>query len=148
MLLCALVSSVLLGFMPSVQPVLRLAGAAYILWLAWCTARASYGFTDTGQARLGFDKGFLLQLLNPKVIVYGLALYSSFLSPLAGRPLALVLFALPLTVVCFCAVSTWALCGAAIRRALVRPRVRILVNTVLVLLLAWCAVDLSGLAGI
>ena len=78
MLLCAYVSSTLLRLTPSVEPMLRIIGAAYILWLALSTARASYGFNSMDQPPMGFKKGFLLQTLNPKVAIYGLTLYSTF----------------------------------------------------------------------
>ena len=145
MLMCAYVSSTLLKLMPSAEPVLRLVGAAYILWLAIGTARASYTFSSTGQAPMGFKKGFFLQALNPKVAIYGLTLYSTFLSSITGNPIALTVFAGLFALTAFCSTSTWALAGAAIKKHLHQPRVRILVNTILVLLLVYCALDLSGI---
>jgi cysteine/O-acetylserine efflux protein len=62
MLLCAYVSSVLLNTIPSVEPILRVIGAAYILWLAIGTARASYAFDHTDAAPMGFKKSFFLLL--------------------------------------------------------------------------------------
>ena len=35
MLLCAYVSSTMLKFMPSIEPVLRITGSLYILWLSF-----------------------------------------------------------------------------------------------------------------
>ena len=146
MLLCGLVSTALLGILPSFETVLRIIGAGYILWLAYHTLRASYTFqTDDDQARMGYGNGFLLQLLNPKVIVYGLTLYSTFLAPISGRPLLLGLSALFLAAVAFCATSTWALFGSAIKTYLRRPGIRQAVNTLLSLLLVWTAVELSGI---
>lgn len=143
MLLCAFVSSSLLKFLPSAEPVLRIVGAVYILWLAFGTARATYAFGSTGQSPMGFKKGFFLQTLNPKVVIYGLTLYSTFLSNVSGNHLALVAFALLFALTAFCAVSTWTLCGAAIRTHLHQPGIRKLINTVLVLLLVYTAFDIS-----
>ena len=42
MLLCAYVSSTLLRLIPSVEPMLRIIGAAYILWLARAVLRANH----------------------------------------------------------------------------------------------------------
>ena len=148
MLLCAYVSSTLLKFIPSAEPVLRIIGAAYILWLAIGTARASYAFNHTGQPPMGFKKGFFLQTLNPKVAVYGLTLYSTFLSSAADNLFILTLFALLFALTAFCATSTWTLCGAAIRAHLHQPRVRVFVNAVLVLLLIYTAFDLSGVVSL
>ena len=145
MLLCAYVSSTLLNLIPSVEPVLRIIGAAYILWLAIGTARASYAFKDAGQPPMGFKKGFFLQTFNPKVAVYGLTLYSTFLSPAADNLIVLTVFAMLFALTAFCSTSTWALCGAAIRTHLHQPKVRLLVNAVLILLLIYTAIDLSGI---
>jgi cysteine/O-acetylserine efflux protein len=145
MLLCGWISNALLRVLPAFEVALRVVGACYILWLAYETLRASYNFGNGNQALLGFTKGLLLQVLNPKVIVYGLTLYSSFLASLAERPLGLILSALLLAGVAFCATSTWALFGTAIRAFLHQPKIQRAVNLVLALLLVYTAVELSGL---
>lgn len=144
MLLCGLISSALLRALPSFEVVLRVVGACYILWLAYETLRASYSFGNGNQMLLGFTKGLLLQVLNPKVIVYGLTLYSSFLDSIAKRPLGLVVSALLLAGMAFCSTSTWALFGSTIRAFLHRPKVQRAVNLILALLLVYTAVELSG----
>jgi cysteine/O-acetylserine efflux protein len=146
LLLCAYMSNMLLKFIPSAEPVLRIIGAAYILWLAIGIARASYAFNDTNQSPMGFKKGFFLQPLNPKLAVCGLTIYSTFLSSATDNIFVLTMFALLLALTTFCATSTWTIGGAAIRKHLHLPRVRVLVNAVLVLLLIYTAIDLSGIA--
>ena len=79
MLLCGWISTALLRVFPPIENVLRFVGAAYILWLAYETLRASYTFEEGAQPLLGFNRGLWLQILNPKVIVYGLTLYTTFL---------------------------------------------------------------------
>ncbi len=148
MLLCAYVSSALLNFIPSVEPALRIIGAAYILWIAIGTARANYAFSSTDQLPLGFKKGFFLQILNPKVVIYGLTLYSAFLSSAADSGFPQTISALLSAITAYCATTTWALAGAAIKKHLHQPGVRVLVNAVLVLLLVYTAIDLSGIASL
>jgi cysteine/O-acetylserine efflux protein len=145
MLLCAWVSSMLLKFIPTIEPTLRIVGAVYILWLAAGTARASYDFKETGQPPMAFKMGFLLQALNPKVIIYGLTLYSTFLAAVANNPFILVVSAIFFAFTAFCATSTWALGGALIRKHLHQPKVRASVNFGLVLLLIYTAAELSGI---
>ncbi len=144
MLVCGWVSSTLLQIFPAFENVLRLIGALYILWLAFHTLKASYAFKEEEQTQLGFPNGLLLQLLNPKVIVYGLTLYSTFLGEVAINPFYLIASALALTGVAFCAISVWALFGAAIRTYLDRPQVTQGLNLALSLLLVYTAVELSG----
>jgi cysteine/O-acetylserine efflux protein len=145
MLLCAFVSSTMLNLLPSAEPILRIVGALYILWLAIGTARASYAFNSANQTPMGFKKGFLLQAVNPKVAVYGLTIFSTFLSSAANNLLLLALLAPLFASIAFIATSTWAIAGAVIRNWLHQPKVRLLVNSILVALLIYCAIDLSGI---
>ena len=148
MLLCGLISTTLLRILPGVETPLRIAGAGYILWLAFETLHTSYTFEDTDQRPLGFGRGVLLQVLNLKAIVYGLTLYSTFLSPITDNPAYLTLSTLFLTSMAFCSTSTWALFGASIRTCLHQPRIRQGVNLILALLLAYTAIELSGLLSV
>jgi len=146
---CAWVSSALLAFVPAAEPALRILGALYILWLAYGTARASYDFDASGhQPSMAFRMGFLLQALNPKVIIYGLTLYSTFLAGVARDAWALTLSAALFALTAFSATSSWALGGALIRRYLRHPKIRAAVNFGLVLLLVYTAAELSGLMGL
>ncbi|TFG72178.1 MAG: lysine transporter LysE [Anaerolineales bacterium] len=145
MLLCGLVSTTLLRIFPAFERVLRLIGAAYIIWLAIGTLRESYTITKDDQPLLGFMGGMLLQLLNAKMIVYGMTLYSTYLAPLVNQPLYLLASAIGLASLAFISTSTWALFGSAIRRYLRLPKVKLAVNISLTVLLIYAAVELSGL---
>jgi cysteine/O-acetylserine efflux protein len=144
MLLCGWISTTLLQFLPSFENILRVVGATYILWLAYHTFKASYAFDEDQQIQLGFSKGFFLQLLNPKAIVYGLTVYSTLLGDRVAGLLPLLLSAIALAGVGFCAISTWTLFGASIRAYLNNPRAKQILNIVLSLLLIYTAVELSG----
>jgi len=109
------ISTALLQLLPAFENILRIVGPIYILWLAYHTFKASYTFEEDHQVLLGFSNGIFLQLLNPKVIVYGLTVYSTLLGERVSSPLLLLLSAIALAGVGFCAVSTWTLFGASIR---------------------------------
>ena len=145
MLICAFLSNQLLGALPSVEKYLRYMGGGYILWLAVGTLRTSYRFEVSDQPPKAFKKGFLLQLLNPKVAVYGLTLYSTLLAPISGQPGSLAASALLLAGTAFCATSTWALFGAAIRNSFHNEKVRKMINLALASLLLYTALELSGI---
>ena len=98
-----------------------------------------------GRPVLGFANGLLLQLLNAKVIVYGLTLYSTFLAPLSGQAAVLAVSAAVFAVVGFSAVSTWALAGSELTRMLSRPLVRRVTFSLLALVLLFTAVESSGI---
>ena len=145
MLLSALVSASLLNTIPALETILRYAGAAYILYLAYATLKTSYTFDSQEIKPLGFTNGLLLQILNPKLIVYGLTLFSTFLAPITDQPGLLAIAAVLLTLISFCSISVWTLFGAAIKRYLHQPRVRFYVNVVLSLLLVYTAIELAGI---
>ncbi len=147
---CAWASTTVLRVFPVLQPILKYAGAAYIVYLAYGMVKASYTFiTDeqgdaTGEP-LGFVKGFALQALNPKLVVYGLALFSTFFAPLAARPLQITLIVPLLACVAFCATSTWTLGGTLIKTQLRHPKVQLAVNLAFSLLLLYTAFTLADL---
>jgi cysteine/O-acetylserine efflux protein len=143
--LSGLISGFLLEQIPAFEIVLRIVGALYILWLAWHTLKASYTFDEENQKPLGYLQGFLLQVLNVKVIVYGLTLYGTFLADKIPSFFYLVLSAALFASVGFTSVSLWTLFGAGIRKYLNRPKLRLIANIILALLMVYAAVDISGL---
>lgn len=145
LMLSGWVSSFLLSKFPSFEGVLRILGALYILWLAWHTLRASYTFEEEDQKPMGFLRGFVLQVLNPKGIIYGLTIYSTFLVDKVDSAFYLILSAVILAVVAFTSVSLWTVFGAGIRKYLGKPGVKRVINIVLALLLVWTAIDLSDI---
>jgi cysteine/O-acetylserine efflux protein len=145
MLLCGWVSTALLRAFPSFETGLRFLGAGYILWLAYDTLRTSYTFSEGDRPPMGFANGFILQALSPNAIIFGLTVYTTFLSTIAGDPVYLFVSALFLAGMAFCSTSAWALFGSAIRTRLHRPRVRQSVNLAMSLLLVYTALELTGL---
>lgn len=145
MICCAYLSSMMLSVMPASEKYLRWIGALYILWLAAGILRSTTAVQDTGEPPKAFSKGFVLQLFNPKVAVYGLTLFSTFLASLSQQAGLLALFALAFACTAFMATSTWTLCGAVIKNRLGNELFRRRVNLVLALMLIYTAVDLSGL---
>lgn len=146
LLLCGLFSNLLFAAIPSIEPIMRWIGAFYILYLAYGTFKASFSYKEKSNQYLwGFYKGLLLQFINPKGIIYGLTLYSVFLNPLIGNPLYIVLFSLGFALIGLCAVLTWALFGAIINQYLHHIKLRIIINSILSLLLAYTAIKISGI---
>lgn len=90
-LLSALGVSAILAHSASAFLALKVAGAAYLAWLGIQSLRtAAHGSGKTAPAAIApsrvaatrsFREGFLTNLLNPKVIVFYLALLPQFISP-------------------------------------------------------------------
>ena len=71
---------------PGLYRLLAVAGALYLAWLAWGILRQPGAHTPSagpGGAGIGaaMRDGFLMALLNPKIAVFFLALFSQFVSP-------------------------------------------------------------------
>ena len=147
---CAWAATTVMRVFPALQPILQYLGAAYIIYLAYGMLKASYTFattehTDRIEDPLGFVQGFVLQALNPKLVVYGLALFSTFFAPLAEDPRQIALVVPLLATVAFCATSTWTLGGTLIKHQLRHPKIQLGVNIVLSLLLVYTALKVADL---
>lgn len=141
--LCAVVSAAVLSAFPSLEMILRWVGAAYLLYLAYGILKASYAFESETAKPLTFINGFMLQLLNPKLIVYGLTLFSTFLAGIAVHPPQLLIAAVLLTLLSFVSISVWAAFGTFIKRYLRDERARRAINIVMALFLVYTALELA-----
>jgi cysteine/O-acetylserine efflux protein len=144
MLLSGWISTTLLNLFPALEPTLRYAGAGYILYLAFGILKASYIFSEQTEHPLRFVHGFMLQILNPKLVVYAFTLFSAFLAPITHSAALLVLTAVLLAATAFSATSAWALFGTAIKSYLNHPRLTAAVNFILALFLVYTAFALAG----
>jgi homoserine/homoserine lactone efflux protein len=109
---------------------LRLAGAAYLIWLGWKMIRSAGIASATAPSRAP-RSGFLLQgalvaLSNPKTLVFFGAFFPQFIDP--ARDHGLQILIMGLTAMLFAAVSdsAYALAAGRARRALSAQRVRLM----------------------
>ncbi|MGY6708952.1 MAG: LysE family translocator [Rhizobiaceae bacterium] len=112
----------LLAAFPALHLVLKVAGGAYLLYLAWRIAMSRS--LDTKEGRDGRPMTFLeaaaFQWVNPKawmMAVTAMAIYTSPQAPV----LSVLLVALAFTLVNFPSVSIWAGFGTAMRGFLADP---------------------------
>jgi homoserine/homoserine lactone efflux protein len=109
---------------------LRLAGAAYLVWLGWRMIRASGEGTDGAAPRTprgGFVmQGAIVALSNPKTLLFFGAFFPQFIDPARDHGLQIAIMGL--TAMLFAAISDSAYAIAASRagRALSARRVRLL----------------------
>jgi threonine/homoserine/homoserine lactone efflux protein len=93
MLAAAFGLTALLFAVPYAYDALRIAGAAYLLWLAWQTlkpgGRSPFQVRKLAvdSARKLFTMGLLTSLLNPKIALLYLALLPQFIDPMQGSVL-------------------------------------------------------------
>jgi threonine/homoserine/homoserine lactone efflux protein len=85
----ALGLTIVLLAVPYAFDAIKLAGAAYLLWLAYTTVRGA-GFTFTPQPldpvrdRVLLRQAFIAAVVNPKVAVFYLSLFPQFVDPTSG----------------------------------------------------------------
>ena len=124
---------------PTIKPVMAVIGAGYILWLAWMTATSSpHDARSATQSSL--LAGMLLQFLNPKAILYGLTVASTFIVPYYHSPTVFVGFSAALALVAVASTGCWALFGSVFQRFMAENHR--LVGYVMAALLVYCAVSL------
>jgi cysteine/O-acetylserine efflux protein len=124
---------------PAIKPVMTVLGAAYILWLAWTTVTSS-PHDDRPAAGNTFVSGMLLQFLNPKAILFGLTVASTFIVPYYRAWWILAAFSAALAVVALVSTNCWALFGSVFQRFTTRHHRA--VGLVMGALLVYCAVSL------
>ena len=115
---------------PAVFRVIAVLGALYVAWLGIGAVRGAFATPadpEAARPRLGrsaFLDGFLVQIANPKAILFFTAVLPPFLDPV--RPIAaqLALFALATIGLDVIAMSAYGLGGATLQRAMTRPGFR------------------------
>ena len=70
---------------PGIQPVMKYLGAAYILYLAWQTLKRRPPSDQVQEKKPTWLMGFILQLVNVKIIIYGLTMFSAYILPYESR---------------------------------------------------------------
>lgn len=140
MILCTLFCSLLASLIPKIKTPMLILGAAYMLYLAWEIFRSS-GLIEEDHSKSGFLSGLLLQFINPKIYIYCIMSMEAYILPLySGQPLTLLFFDLLLSLIGFVFTIAWTVFGSVFQTLFSR-HARV-VNTILALLLVYCAVSL------
>ena len=140
MVACTAFCSVLSVWIPRLKTPMLVLGALYMLYLAWETFRST-GELESRSARDGFLSGLLLQFINPKIYLYCILSMEAYILPyFQGRPLTLLGFALLLALIGFLFTLAWSAFGSVFQRLFSRHAK--LVNTIMALLLVYCAISL------
>ena len=140
MVACTAFCSVLSVWIPRLKTPMLVLGALYMLYLAWETFRST-GELESRSARDGFLSGLLLQFINPKIYLYCILSMEAYILPyFPGRPLTLLGFALLLALIGFLFTLAWSAFGSVFQRLFSRHAK--LVNTIMALLLVYCAISL------
>jgi threonine/homoserine/homoserine lactone efflux protein len=130
-------SGVVVGFIiPQIQVVLKVAGSAYMLWLAWKIATAQGGGeAGSGSSRpLTFWQAAAFQWVNPKGVVIAIGAVALYVRPDRALTDLAVLLAI-FSIATLLSTITWSVFGAALSRILREPRRARIFNIVMAVLL-------------
>lgn len=133
---CAAGLGAIFAAYPPLQIVLKVAGAIYLLWLAWkiATAAPSGGDDMRVTQPITFLQAALFQWVNPKAVVIALSAIAIYVRPshwLTDFTVMQIVFAIATIL----AVAAWTGFGVALRRVLSDPKHARIFNIVMALLL-------------
>ena len=140
MALCALFCYELAKYVPSIAGILKYVGAAYIVYLAIHVAISKPDAGDSG-GQASFVRGFLLEFVNVKIILYAITIFVGYVLPYNTSLGVLLLHAVILTLIGVAGTLTWAAAGGAFQKIL--PKYYRPFNIAMALVLLWCAASLA-----
>jgi threonine/homoserine/homoserine lactone efflux protein len=117
---CLGLGSLFVAF-PVLHQILQVAGALYLVFLAWKLSASSLGEAHRAQP-LTFVQAVLFQAVNPKSWVKAITLASVFMPVGMSAPVGALVVTGVGMVIGFPSSSMWTLFGVAIRRLLTDPR--------------------------
>lgn len=115
MSICAFANFAFMKFVPTLHGWLSLFGAGYMIYLAIHIMRSKSHAEEENIGLNTFKAGLSMQLINPKLILYGLTVFSNFIIPIYQSIPVLMLFVLFLAIVGLIATSSWAYFGVVFR---------------------------------
>ena len=157
MLICGFGCKLLGDLIPSIERYARFVGAAYIVWLGYKTLtrrsvqnpestveetsdisgqESAERTSGNEQKPLNFVNGFLLQFLNVKILMLGIAAYCSFVLPNGTSLPATLIFAVTMAACAATGNLIWATVGSLLFP--VYSKYYRLFNGIMALLLFWC----------
>ena len=136
-LLAAFLGNALMTYLPNLKDTLKWFGIAYLLWLAWHIYKAGPLSENGTQAKASFSRAYLQQFINVKAILYCITSMTTFVLPHVENPLFIAFNALLLATIALLSSMVWSGFGSLFRK-LFQDHYR-LVNTILALLLVYCA---------
>jgi cysteine/O-acetylserine efflux protein len=144
MIACSYFNLFLFSLMPKIEHFVGIFGAVYMLYLALKVAFGTKIGTDVdNKATNTFFAGLTMQFFNPKVILYGITVIATFITPYYKSSTALIFFSLFLAFIGFSATLCWALFGALLQNFLTKYNKQF--NLIMGLLLVYCAISITGL---
>ncbi|MFK4342777.1 MULTISPECIES: LysE family translocator [unclassified Paenibacillus] len=133
----AVLNTTLITIIPRILVVMQIIGSFYMFYLAYQIYKMDISKPTVNQTAT-FMSGFLMQFLNPKVIIFTLTIIPTFIMPYYNTIPAVTISVMVITLVGFLAFATWVLFGTIFKEFLQRHQKT--VNVIMALFLVYAAV--------
>ncbi len=133
----------LLDIIPQLETYIGTIGGIYLTYLA---VRILQNTNHTSGQKINlnsFKTGLLMQLVNPKAIIFGLSVMANFIIPYVDNKINLALIALFLGFYAFIPLTCWALFGVGFKKILSNHRKTF--NISMSILLFYSALSIAGI---
>jgi threonine/homoserine/homoserine lactone efflux protein len=140
LLLSVVLNSLLVVILPKILGFMQLVGSLYMLYLAYQVYKMDVS-KPTGNQMGTFWSGFIMQFINPKVILFTMTVIPSFVMPYYKDMSALIFSVILITVIGFLAFLSWVLFGTIFRDFM--QKYKKAVNVAMALFLVFAAVMIN-----
>ncbi|PFN99488.1 lysine transporter LysE [Bacillus sp. AFS076308] len=137
LVISAMLNTVLIEIIPKIIIVMQIIGSLYMFYLAYQICKRNSSKPAVNEAGT-FRSGFLMQFLNPKVVLFTMTVIPSFIMPHYTAMPAVTISIFAITLIGFLAFITWVLFGTIFKQFLHNHSK--IVNVMMALLLAYSAV--------
>ncbi|WP_055107003.1 LysE family transporter [Paenibacillus ihumii] len=138
-----MLNRVMAASLPPFLTLVRVVGSIFMLYLACQIYRMDISKDSSAQA-VTFASGFVMQLVNPKVVLFTMTVIPSYVMPYYTSGLVLTFFVVMVSLIGTAAFVTWALFGALFKKWM--QQYQKAANIILALFLVYSAFLVSGIA--
>jgi cysteine/O-acetylserine efflux protein len=137
LVISAMLNTLLITIIPKILIVMQIIGSFYMFYLAYRIYKADTSKPTVNQSG-SFKSGFLMQFLNPKVILFTMTVIPSFIMPYYTAMPAVTISVFAITLIGFLAFITWVLFGTIFKKFLQNHSK--IVNVMMALFLAYSGI--------
>ncbi|MDR7002397.1 LysE family translocator [Neobacillus niacini] len=137
LVISAMLNTLLITIIPKILIVMQIIGSFYMFYLAYQIYKADTSKPTVNQSGT-FKSGFLMQFLNPKVLLFTMTVIPSFIMPHYTAMPAVTISVFTITLIGFLAFITWVLFGSIFKKFLQNHSK--IVNILMALFLAYSGI--------
>ncbi|AFS77603.1 lysine exporter protein LysE [Gottschalkia acidurici 9a] len=141
LVISAILNTTLMTIVPKILVFMQIIGGIYMLYLAYKIYK-----NDTSKSiekhSATFMSGFLMQFVNPKILMFTMTVIPMFITPYYQSSVILSISVITITIIGFLSFITWLLFGTIFKRFL--NKYEKIINIIMALFLVYSAIMISG----